>query len=88
MPVSLRRSLAAAAALAQAPDGLRGPEAFASIQESRERSIALFTEAGKVLQHPRCVNCHPADDRPRQGIASRLHQPPRGAGKAITASPA
>jgi cytochrome c553 len=67
--------LGAAAAVAQAPDGLRGPEAFAGIQESRERSIALFTEAGKVLQHPRCVNCHPADDRPRQGMQSRLHQP-------------
>lgn len=67
--------LAAAAAFAQAPEGLRGPDAFAQIQDARERSIALFTEAGKVLQHPRCVNCHPADDRPRQGIGSRLHQP-------------
>ena len=27
----------------------------------------LFTELGKVLTHPRCVNCHPAGDRPRQG---------------------
>ncbi len=66
---------AAAVAFAQAPEGLRGPDAFAQIQDPRDRSIALFTEAGKVLQHPRCVNCHPADDRPRQGIASRLHQP-------------
>ncbi len=34
-----------------------------------------------MLTHQRCVNCHPAGDRPRQGDASRLHQPPveRGA---------
>ncbi len=41
----------------------------------------MFTELGKVLTHPRCTNCHPAGDRPRQGDESRLHQPPvtRGA---------
>ena len=29
----------------------------------------------------RCLNCHPASDRPRQGDTARLHQPPvfRGA---------
>ena len=45
------------------------------------RSAAMFTELGKVLTHPRCVNCHPAGDRPRQGDEGRLHQPPvaRGA---------
>ena len=36
----------------------------------------MFTELGKVLTHPRCTNCHPASDRPRQGDESRLHQPP------------
>src|SRR5207249_1290663 len=41
---------------------------------------ALFVEAGKVLQHPRCLNCHPAGDRPSQGTGYP-HQPPvqRGA---------
>ena len=41
----------------------------------------MFTELGKVLTHPRCVNCHPAGDRPHQGNEGRLHQPPveRGA---------
>ena len=29
-----------------------------------------------MLTHPRCVNCHPAGDRPRQGDVRRLHQPP------------
>ena len=35
-----------------------------------------FTEIAKVLTHPRCLNCHPRDDRPRQGNADaiRLHQ--------------
>ena len=34
-----------------------------------------------MLTNPRCLNCHPAGDRPRQGDAARLHQPPvfRGA---------
>jgi hypothetical protein len=36
----------------------------------------LFTKLGKMLTHPRCVNCHPVGDRPRQTDASRLHQPP------------
>ena len=43
--------------------------------EQAARSIALFREAGKVLQHPRCVNCHPVGDRPRQTDRRRLHIP-------------
>ena len=27
----------------------------------------------KVLTHKRCVNCHPAGDRPRQGEGSHIH---------------
>jgi hypothetical protein len=66
---------------AKAQDTLRSPDAFANIADRRERSIALFTEAGKVFTHPRCVNCHPAGDRPMQGERGELHQPPvvRGA---------
>jgi hypothetical protein len=52
------------------------PESFASITDPEQRSVALFTELGKVLAHPRCVNCHPADDRPHQGELGRVHQPP------------
>ena len=48
---------------------------FDRIAERRARSIALFTEAGKVLQHPRCVNCHPATERPTQTDWMRPHQP-------------
>jgi hypothetical protein len=52
------------------------PESFAGIGDTAARSAALFTEAGKALTSPRCVNCHPAGDRPLQGEAGRLHQPP------------
>lgn len=64
-------------AVAQAsPDvPLRSADSFGSIRDSRARAAALFQEAGKVLQHPRCVNCHPRTDRPLQGDAMQLHQP-------------
>src|SRR5438270_11886749 len=39
------------------------------------RSIALFREAGKVLQNPRCLNCHPVDDRPTQTDRMEPHRP-------------
>jgi hypothetical protein len=55
---------------------LADPESFAGIADTAARSSALFTELGKVLTHPRCVNCHPAGDRPLQGEMGRLHQPP------------
>jgi hypothetical protein len=54
---------------------LRGPPSFAGIADRQARSVALFEEVGKVLQHPRCVNCHPATERPRQTDAMTLHQP-------------
>lgn len=60
---------------------LRPASAFTSIADQRERAAALFTEAGKVLQHPRCVNCHPRTDRPLQGDVMQVHQPPVTRGK-------
>jgi hypothetical protein len=69
-------------AVAEGPaDSLASVDSFASISDPAARSAAIFTELGKVLTHPRCVNCHPAGDRPRQGDVMRLHQPPveRGA---------
>src|SRR5438477_6535442 len=73
--------LAARAVSDSAPEGLASVESFSSIGDTAARSAAIFTELGKVLTHPRCLNCHPAGDRPRQGDMSRLHQPPvaRGA---------
>jgi hypothetical protein len=58
------------------PPGLAAPSAFASIADRGQRSQALFAEASKVLLHPRCLNCHPADDTPRQGDRGFRHDPP------------
>jgi hypothetical protein len=73
--------LAPSPAGAQARSALRPLSAFAGITDPAQRSVAFFLEAGKVLQHPRCVNCHPAGDRPLQGALALPHQPPvrRGA---------
>src|SRR5438045_5356045 len=54
---------------------LRGPESFSSIADRTERSRALFAEAGRVLQHPRCLNCHPVGERPTQGSDLHPHSP-------------
>ena len=75
-------TLLAARALTQtapppvAASELAAPAHFDVIADGAARSAAMFTELGKVLTSPRCVNCHPATDRPRQGDAARLHQPP------------
>jgi hypothetical protein len=61
--------------LPQLATELRPVASFADITDTQVRSIALFEEAGKVLQHPRCMNCHPAGERPRQTDLRRLHQP-------------
>jgi hypothetical protein len=68
-------------AISDQTDSLASPDSFAAIADTTARSAALFAELGKVLTHPRCVNCHPAGDRPRQGEEGRPHQPPvaRGA---------
>jgi hypothetical protein len=58
-----------------AAETLRPVAAFASIAHPRARAAALFVEMGKVLQHPRCVNCHPAGDRPLQTDSMRPHEP-------------
>ncbi len=34
----------------------------------------LFAPIAEVLRHPRCMNCHPRDDRPRQGEDRHPHQ--------------
>lgn len=55
---------------------LRPPAAFDGIADRTERSRAIFAEIGKVLTHPRCMNCHPAGDQPLQGAEHRVHFPP------------
>jgi len=54
---------------------LRSPDSFSGIADKTERSRALFVEAGKVIQSPRCLNCHPAGERPTQGADMHLHSP-------------
>jgi hypothetical protein len=54
---------------------LRKVSDFDSIADPHARSAALFEEAGKVIQNPRCLNCHPKTDRPTQTDAMRPHEP-------------
>jgi hypothetical protein len=76
------------APLEPASDQLRAPAQFASIADRTQRSQAMFVEIGRVLTHPRCVNCHPPDDTPRQGEAQALHDPPVLRGPADRGIPA
>ena len=41
--------------------------------EKVKSSDAAFDKMMSVLTHKRCVNCHPAGDRPRQGEDSHYH---------------
>lgn len=59
---------------------LRSVDEFETIEDEVERSKALFIEAGRVIQHPRCLNCHPTDPHPRQGARLAMHEPPVVAG--------
>lgn len=80
--VSLAASLSTAYSVSGAASNtLAAPESFSSITDEDARSAAIFTELGKVLTGPRCLNCHPSGDRPSQGDEMRPHQPPvfRGA---------
>ncbi|MBO0662186.1 Isoquinoline 1-oxidoreductase subunit [Jiella sp. MQZ9-1] len=61
---------------------LKSASDFDNIKDEKERSIAIFEETGKVLLNPRCVNCHPAGDRPLQGLDMHPHQPPVERGQA------
>jgi hypothetical protein len=55
---------------------LKPVSAFDSITDEKARSVAIFEETGKVLQHPRCLNCHPKGDSPLQGMEMKVHVPP------------
>jgi hypothetical protein len=52
---------------------LKPVSAFGSISDPAEKSVALFKEAGLVIQHPRCINCHPANNYPLQGDDQHRH---------------
>jgi hypothetical protein len=61
---------------AQNRNDLRAPSEFSNIADRAARSRALFTEAARVITSPRCMNCHPATDRPLQGNDQHEHMPP------------
>jgi hypothetical protein len=63
-------------AQAQNANNLQPPSAFTGIADANARSRALFAEVAKVLTSPRCINCHPAGDRPTQGNDRHPHLPP------------
>uniref|UniRef100_B0T8C9 Isoquinoline 1-oxidoreductase subunit n=1 Tax=Caulobacter sp. (strain K31) TaxID=366602 RepID=B0T8C9_CAUSK len=63
------------------PETLKSPAEFVSIKDPAARSVALFTEAGKVIQSPRCMNCHPVQRAPTQGDDRHPHNPPMVAGQ-------
>jgi hypothetical protein len=74
--VALPLSVLTAYAVSDGPaDTLAAPESFAAISDTAARSAALFAEVGKVLTHPRCMNCHPAGEHPLQGADHHEHRP-------------
>jgi hypothetical protein len=48
---------------------IQNAAAQSRLDEGREK----FREIAAVLQHPRCMNCHPRADFPRQGDDRRRH---------------
>ena len=82
LPASFAAAMAVVIAGLAVPAAQPGPapvlkpaSEFAAMADDKQRALALFTEAGKVIQHPRCVNCHPAGDRPMQGEDSHPISP-------------
>jgi hypothetical protein len=78
LAIALALAFAALTVLAGQTDNseaLKPVSSFAGIKNENERSLALFGEAAKVITHPRCVNCHPAGDRPLQGEDGHPHLP-------------
>ena len=54
---------------------LKPVAAFSTIRDERARSVALLTEAARVIQSPRCLNCHPVNRQPTQGDDLHAHVP-------------
>ena len=56
--------------------GCGGGEQSGGVTEIVFSSSIDDTGTAKVLTHPRCVNCHPHDDQPRQRERAEVHNPP------------
>ena len=66
-------ALATSVALAQQPPVQSSANTPSS---SAAESLQLYRQMHAVLSHPRCVNCHPKDDTPKQGLDGHVHSPP------------
>jgi hypothetical protein len=53
--------------------GLLHASMVAVAQPSPESGVAAFQRIATVLNSPRCLNCHPREDRPRQGDDRHIH---------------
>ncbi len=62
---------AASATAMAAPAPSAAPPPTADVIAAGQRG---FVEVARVLQSPRCQNCHPAGDRPLQGDRGRRHR--------------
>jgi hypothetical protein len=70
LPLGLLALLASAAD----PASPEAPEAEPALGPATVKAaLAAFADVAAVLQHPRCMNCHPAGDVPLQGDESRPH---------------
>src|SRR5712671_430755 len=58
-----------------APAAPQAPAPTMSAETKRE-GARLYLQIHQVLTHPRCLNCHPKGDSPRQGVERRIHTPP------------
>ena len=65
-------ALMAGPVMAETVNGLRTVDEFDAIEGEAERSTALFEEMMVVIGHPRCLNCHPVDNSPRQGMDMQM----------------
>jgi hypothetical protein len=54
---------------------LKPVAAFSAIQDESQRPVALFTEAARVIESPRGMNCHPVSRQPTQGDDLHPHVP-------------
>ena len=77
-------ALTTSVALAQQPAVQSGANTPSS---STAESLQLYRQMHAVLSHPRCVNCHPKDDTPKQGLDGHVHSPPITRGPANDGPP-
>lgn len=54
--------------------GLTASLAPAQAGDSRDDSLRAWARIAEVLRHPRCMNCHPSGDVPRQTDTRHLHR--------------